>query len=336
MRLVNAEGEHALSRTIGRGQRPQGSATPPKPGRVRQIGRWAVVLTPGVLIWTVPFAGLAPAQRHLLAIFVATIAALVAQPIPMGVSALTSMTLLALTGTLPPARVLAGFSNLTVWLVFSAFLFARAVTITRLGQRIAYFFINRFGRSPLTLGYSIAAGDVVLAPFVPSDTARGGGIMFPVTRSVAQAAGSEPGPSAQRLGAFLMLVGFHATYTASGMFLTGMAANPLIAEFAAKGAHVELTWVKWITGSIVPALLTLTIVPLVIRRLVRPTIDDIGVVRAHAREQLEDLGRMRRAEWWLVVVMLGVMAGWVTSPIHKMHNTIVALAGVCALLLARV
>jgi divalent anion:Na+ symporter, DASS family len=309
---------------------------PTRRSRVRQLSRWLVVLVPGILLWTLPLGGLTPPQRHLLGVFVATILSLVAQPVPMGVSALTAMTFLAVTQTLAPARVLAGFSNLTVWLVFSAFLFARAVTITRLGQRIAYFFINRFGRSPLTLGYSIAAGDVVLAPFVPSDTARGGGIMFPVTRSVAQAAGSEPGPSAPRLGAFLMLVGFHATYTASAMFLTGMAANPLIAEFAAKGAHVELTWVKWITGSIVPALLTLTIVPLVIRRLVRPTIDDIGVVRAHARRQLADLGPMRRSEWWLVLVMLGVMAGWVTSPIHKVHNTVVALAGVCTLLLVGV
>jgi DASS family divalent anion:Na+ symporter len=289
-----------------------------------------------VSLWFVPVLGLTDPQRHLLAIFVATIVALVAHPVPMGVSALAAMTLLALTKTLPAARVLAGFSNLTVWLVFSAFLFARAVTVTRLGQRIAYYFIHRFGKSPLTLGYSLAAADVVLAPFVPSDTARGGGIMFPVTRSVAQAAGSEPGETATRLGAFLMLVGFHATYTASGTFLTGMAANPLIAEFATKGAHVELTWARWIAGSCVPALLTLVLVPRLVHRLVPPTIDDIAAVRAHAQAQLAALGPMRRAERWLGVVMLAVMAGWVTSPWHGLHNTVVALAGVCTLLLAGV
>lgn len=298
-----------------------------------RLWRWLAVLVPGLLIWTLPLPGLTPVQRHLLSIFVSAIVALVAHPVPMGVSALTAMTLLALTRTLPPARVLSGFSNLTVWLVFSAFLFARAVTATGLGRRIAYFFIDRFGRSPLTLGYSLAAADVVLAPFVPSDTARGGGIMFPVARSVAQAAGSEPGPTAQRLGSFLMLVSFHATYTASGMFLTGMAANPLIAEFASKGAHVELTWARWISGSIVPALLTLMLVPLLIKRLVPPTIDDIEAVRVHAREQLADMGTMRRAEWLLMAVMLSVMTGWVTSPLHGLHNTIVALAGLCALLL---
>jgi len=196
--------------------------------------RWAAVLVPGIIIWFVPFLGLTTQQSHQLAIFVSTIIGLVAHPVPMGVSALVGMTLLALTGTLPPARVLAGFSNLTVWLVFSAFLFARAVTVTKFGMRVAYVFIERFGRSPLTLGYSLALSDVVLAPFVPSDTARGGGIMYPISKSVAQAAGSEPGETADRLGAFLMLVSFHTTYTASAMFLTGMAANPLIAEFALK------------------------------------------------------------------------------------------------------
>ena len=119
-------------------------------------------------------------------------------------------------------------------------------------MRLAYFFIRRFGHSALTLGYSIAASDLVLAPFVPSDTARGGGIIYPITRSLAQVFHSEPGPTAGRLGAFLILVGYHATYTSSGMFLTSMAANPLIAEFALKIAHVELTWMRWALGAAVP------------------------------------------------------------------------------------
>lgn len=251
----------------------------------------------------------------------------------MGVSAITAMTLLALTGTLPPARVLSGFGNLTVWLVFSAFLFARAVTVTRLGQRIAYLFINRFGKSPLSLGYSLVAADVALAPFVPSDTARGGGIMYPIARSVSEAAGSSPGPTAGDLGAFLMLVSFHATYTASGTFLTGMAANPVIAGFAKQLAGVDLTWMRWLTGSIVPALLTLTLVPLLLHRLARPTISDTAPAREHARLALVELGPPKASELKLLLVMAGVMAGWVTSPYHGIPNAFVALAGVSGLLL---
>ena len=48
--------------------------------------RWGVVIVPGALVYFLPVPGLDPAQRHLLAIFAATIVSLVARPVPMGVS----------------------------------------------------------------------------------------------------------------------------------------------------------------------------------------------------------------------------------------------------------
>src|SRR5437870_8103381 len=175
--------------------------------------RWAVVLVPGTLLYFFPLLGLNLQQSRVFGVFVATIIALVAQPVRMGVSVVVAMTLLAVTGTLAPAKVLSGFSNLTVWMVFTAFLFSKAVTATGFGTRVGFLFIQKFARTPLRLGYSLAAADLVLAPFIPSDTARGGGVVFPITRSVALAFGSEPGPTARLMGSFLMLVSFHTTYT---------------------------------------------------------------------------------------------------------------------------
>ena len=298
--------------------------------------RWAAVLIPGTILYFLPIAGLTAPQSHLLAVFVATIVALVAQPVPMGVSVVITMTVLALTRTLPPAKILSGFSNVTLWLIFAAFLFARAVTATGFGLRVAYLLIERFARSPLTLGYSLAAADAALAPFVPSDTARGGGVIFPVTRSVAAAFGSEPGPTAGRIGAYLILTAFHATYTASAIFLTGMVANPLIAEFAQKYGHVELTWLKWFAGSSVPGLLSLTIVPWIIFRLFKPEITDTTPARELARAELQRIGPLTREERWLMVIMAAVMAGWISSPWHGIPNTFVALAGLSAILIAKV
>ena len=275
-------------------------------------------------------------QRHLLAIFAATIVALVAQPLPMGASVVVSMTLLALTRTLPPAKVLSGFSNITVWLIFLAFLFGRAFTVTGLGKRIGYLFVRRFARSPLSLGYSLAAADLVLAPFIPSDTARGGSVIFPVTRSVAAALGSEPGPTANRAGKYLILTSFHTCYAASAMFLTSMAANPLIAEFAMRVGHVELTWMRWFAGSSVPGLLTLAVVPWLLCRIVKPELQDMHPARDHARVELDKMGPLRREEKWLIAIMLAVMAGWVTSNWHGVSNTFVAFSGLAAILLTGV
>src|ERR1035441_1909121 len=86
--------------------------------------RWGAVLLPGALLYFFPVPGFDTGQRHLLAIFLATIIALVARPAPMGVSVLLAMTLAALTGAVPAARVLSGFANQTVWLIFAAFLFS--------------------------------------------------------------------------------------------------------------------------------------------------------------------------------------------------------------------
>ncbi len=300
------------------------------------VWRWAAVIVPGVFLWFGPVPDLNPQQRHLAAVFLATIIALVAQPVRMGVSVVLAMTVLTVSGVLTPAKTLSGFGNVTVWLIFTAFLFSRAFTSTGFGIRVGYLFIRRFGHTPLRVGYSIAMADLVLAPFIPSDTARGGGVVFPITRSVAAVFGSEPGPTARRIGSYLVLVSFHTTYTASATFLTGMAANPLIADFAHKLGGVELTWLRWISGSIVPGALAVALIPWVLFKLARPEIVDTAPARELANQELSRMGPLSREERWLVVIMIGVMAGWITSPWHGVNNTFVALSGLSAILLARV
>src|SRR5580704_15061112 len=261
-----------------------------------QLWRWTVVLGPALILYLFPIPFLTAQQNHLLMVFIATIVALVAQPVRMGVSVIVAITILALTRVLTPAQALSGFSNVTVWLVFTAFLFARAVTITGFGTRVGYLFIRRFARTPLSLSYSLAAADLVLAPFIPSDTARGGGIVFPVVRSVAVDFGSEPGPTSKLIGEFLVLVSYHTTYTASAIFLTGMAANPLIAEFAHKIGHVELTWMRWFSGSVVPGFLSLLVVPWLLFRFFKPEIEDMAPARELARTEMERMGQLKREE----------------------------------------
>ena len=303
---------------------------------LRHWSRWLPVLAVGFGLYVLPLPGFNPAQRHLLAIFAATIWALILRPVPMGVSVVVATTLLLLTRTLPLETVLGGFGNATAWLVFCAFLFARAVTNSQLGERIAYLFISRFGRTSLTLGYSLALSNLVLATIVPSDTARGGGVMAPLTRSLARVLESEPGQTANRIGAYLTLVSFHTTYAASAMFLTGMAANPLIATFAGSIAHVELTWGRWALAALLPGLCTFALVPWLLHELAPPDLQDTEHARSYARGKLTGLGPLSRSEGTLVGIMLFVVLGWITTPWHGLSNTAVAFGGVSAVLLTGV
>lgn len=251
----------------------------------------------------------------------------------MGVLVLLSMTLLAVTGAVPANRVLLGFSNQTVWLIVSAYLFARAISSTGLGLRVAYSLIRRFATTPLRLSYAVVSAGMLIAPFVPSDTARGGGVVFPVARGLAQAFASEPGPTGRKIGSFLMLVCFHGNYLASAVFLTSMVANPLIAQFVKKIANIDITWLGWLAGSSLPALCSLAAVPFFIHRWHTPQIQDTAPARALAVAQLDKLGSFSIPERRLVVILFAVMLGWITSPWHGIANAFVALTGICAQLL---
>jgi len=63
---------------------------------------------------------------------------------------------------------------------------------------------------------------------------------------------------------------------------------------------------------------------------------DTEAARRLAGDKFNHLGRMSRQEILLVVILVSVMIGWVTSPWHGIPNAFVALAGLSAILLCRV
>ena len=128
-------------------------------------------------------------------------------------------------------NVLSGYASTTVWLVFSAFSLSVAFVKTGLGRRIAYLLIKSLGHTTLRLGYVTALLDLIISPVTPSNTARCGGIVFPIMNSVAKALGSEPGESAKKAGSYLMINTYMVTKVTSLMFATAMAPNLLAADY---------------------------------------------------------------------------------------------------------
>ena len=113
---------------------------------------------------------------HLFAIFVATIVGIILKPLPMGAVAMIGIGCTAFTGTLAIADSMSGFSDVVIWLIVLAFMISRGFIKTGLGARIAYNFMALLGKRTLGLSYGLAATDLVLAPAIPSNTARAGGI----------------------------------------------------------------------------------------------------------------------------------------------------------------
>jgi divalent anion:Na+ symporter, DASS family len=298
--------------------------------------RWFVPLLIAGFVWMLPHAGFSPRSWGVLCLFGATVTALVTRPLPSGAVALIAVTAGTLLGLMTVQEALSGFANVTVWLIVAAFLFARAFVQTRLGERIAYTIVRRIGGSPLRLGYSIVLADLVMAPMTPSNTARAGGILFPVTLNVARAFGSEPGPTASRAGAFLMTTLYQGDLVVSAMFLTATAPNPLVAELAKQASGTEVSWLMWALAASLPGVVGLIVVPYVVYRLCPPELVETQTAQAMAAERLQTMGPIGRRECVMLIVFSVVLLLWLSSEWHGFSPTAVAYLGLTMLLLTRV
>ncbi len=308
----------------------------PASGARRDYWRWALPLVAPAAIWLMPHAGFPRHSWGLLCLFAATIVALITRPLPSGAVVLVAATAGTLLRVFTIDTALSGFANVTVWMIVAAFLFARGLVQTRLGERIAYTIVARLGGSPLRLGYSIVAADLVMAPMTPSNTARAGGILFPVALNVARAFGSEPGPTASRMGAFLMQTLYQGDLVVSAMFLTATAPNPLVAGFARQLSGTTVSWLTWAAAASVPGLVGLLVVPYVVYRLCPPAVHDTQVAQSLAGERLRAMGPIARDERVMLWVFSLVLALWLTGEWHGVSPTTVAWLGLAVLLLTRV
>lgn len=296
-----------------------------------------IVLLAGVVIWFLPpFGGLKPQAMHLTAIFIATILGLILQPLPQGAVVLLGVAVTATTSTLTIGESMAGFADATVWLIVAAFLFARGFIKTGLGRRIAFLLVRAFGKSTLGLGYALTLADTVLAPATPSNTARAGGILFPVVKSLSSSMGSEPGATAKKAGAYLMFNSFNTAVITSAIFLTGVAPNSLIVKLAKDSFKYSITWTGWFWAAMVPGVISLIVGPYVLYKLFNPEIKHSPEAPVAAKRELEKMGSMSYGEMGMLGVFLLTLVAWATGQWTNINATAVALGGVAILLVLNV
>lgn len=301
-----------------------------------------ITVAVGLVIWFLPppegVTALEKGQQawHLLAIFVATIVGLILKPLPMGAVAIIGIVLTAATGTLTAAQSLSGFGNTTIWLIVLAFFISRSFIKTGLGARIAYLFMGVLGKKTLGLSYGLVATDLVMAPAIPSNTARAGGIVFPILRSVASAYGSEPdNGTSRKIGSFLTLAAFQGTIITSAMFLTAMAANPMAAKLAAD-MGITIEWVDWAVAAFVPGVISLLFIPYLIYKLHKPEITETPKAAEMAKEKLSEMGRIKINELITLGAFFLLLALWIFGGNISIDATTTALIGLGVLLIAGV
>lgn len=292
----------------------------------------------GIIIWCIPVPkNVDPRGWHLLAIFIATISGAILKPLPMGPVSLIGLLVATLAGCLKMATdSLITLSSTLIWLVVFVFMIAKGFVKTNLGSRIAYTFVKLLGKRTLGLGYGIVFSELIMAPLIPSNSARAGGVLYPIVKSIAQALGSNPTDGTQkRLGEFLTLVTFHVNIITSAMFITAMAANPLAQSIAARYG-VTITWIGWAKAAALPGIISLILIPLIIYFISPPELKTIPKAESIAKEHLHQMGKINHKEWIMISVFVLLLALWMFGSHFGIDACTAALCGLCVLLITRV
>lgn len=296
-----------------------------------KIWKWGVCIAVPIAILLSPVpAGLTPEAWKLFAMYIGAILGLILRPLPEPAIILMVIAASGIAfrnlGTL-----LAGYASSTAWLVFVAFLIGTAIVETGLGRRIAYLLIGKMGKSTLGLGYVTAFTDLTLSPVTPSNTARSGGILFPIVRSLAISLGSTPGPTGRRVGAYLTILLYQISLTTGYVFVTAIAPNLLGVKFGQDILKINVDWLTWAQAAFVPGLVCLLLAPLVVYWVYPPEMKTFDN-KELSRKGLEELGPMSKREKILAVLFVLAIAAWATGGLTKIDATAVAIAFVACCL----
>lgn len=292
-----------------------------------------VAIPLAILLIPVP-AGLSVAAWRLFALYIAAILGIMFRPYPdpvilLAVIAVSSLWLNNI------GVALAGYASTTTWLVFTAFMVGQAFSDTGLGKRIAYILIGKMGRTTLGLSYVAALTDLVLSPATPSTTARTGGLVYPIFRSIASTLGSEPGPTAGRLGAFLSVLLYQISMATGALFITALATHPMVVSFAKDLLKIDITWMLWAKAMAVPGFIVLAVTPYLVYKMFPPEIKQIDNQEI-ANRGMAEIGPMSVKEKILAGLFVLAIIGWSTGSITKINSTAVAVGFVAACLVTGV
>ncbi len=295
-----------------------------------------------LVLWFVPVPeGLTVKAWHFLAIFMAVVIGLIVEPVPAALVGFTGISLVAILGLMGSSGdnikwALSGFSNSVIWLIFAAFMFAMGYKKTGLGKRISLVMIKYMGKNSLGLGYAVAVSDLILSPFMPSNTARSAGTIYPVASNIPLVFNSTPDNEPRKLGAYISWVAIASTCVTSSMFLTALAPNLLAVDMIQKGTGNLISWSAW-ASIMLPIMLPLFIItPWLVYAIYPPTQKKSPEAPVWAAKQLKELGTISGKEILMAVLAIIALSLWIFGKKLGIHSTTAAISVVSVMILSNI
>ncbi|MBT2569410.1 DASS family sodium-coupled anion symporter [Planococcus sp. ISL-110] len=248
------------------------------------------------------------------------------EPIPIGLTALIILLLMLLFGIADISIIFSGFASPATYLIVGGMMLATAVNETALIKRMSYTILKKWGSRSAGLLGSIIIIQQIQAFFIPSTAVRSA-LILPVSTMIIETTHAEPGGNLRKM--IMLGVAFGGIISGTSV-MTAAIGNILTVELLNRFAGINITYFQWFYYTfpiwliLIPAiwLMLLKVFPLPEEQQYFPAIKD------EMTEKLEELGPINAREIRCLAILLAIVIFWLTEPLHGLHPSVPALAGV--------
>jgi anion transporter len=291
-------------------------------------GRAGIALTAAIAIlgagWALPPAGLSSVAWHALVVLLAALPALFLDALLEGVLALLLAAAWVVFGITTPGVALSGFASPSWVLVVSVLIIGAAITATGVLYRLALATITYMRGGFTGEVIALSCTGLLMGPAVPNATSRVI-IIAPMLRELVEALdyGLRSKPAAGL--AMAVLIGFGQM---AAMFLTSSTTAVLVSAVLPAQPHGSINWITWAKyGSPLNTILFVGVVASILW-MYQPAAGERQTSNRRKQSlelQRALLGPMSRDEKIAVGVGIGLLAGFITEPLHGINPAWVAI-----------
>ncbi|MGL4606249.1 MAG: SLC13 family permease [Eubacteriaceae bacterium] len=296
------------------------------------LGALSFLLVGLIIILFSPFEGLSASGHMVLGSILGALGIWIFKPgnIPYFAGSIVIIFGSVLAGV-PTKVVTAGFSSPSIWLLIPAMFFGFALRKTGLGNRIAFFVLEKIKPTytNILVGWFIIG--TLFSFLTPSSTVRML-ILSTVAVSIADACQLEKGSKGRSL--IVISAWFTAIFIGIGWF-TGSLNGPVLTGFLPAEMQAMITPDLWLKTMALPWIF-ITIVFLVGLFFVLRPKEKLGVTKKEMGELYKNLGQITSEERLTLIVLTGVFILLGTQGWHKIPSDITMLAGMFFLMFFKI
>ena len=283
--------------------------------RPRLLSPHALRLLSGPLaflaMWLV-LGSLPPQQRAVGAVFGLTVAWWITEAIPLPMTSLVATALLVLVADIEEDAAFGAFGDPIIALFIGSFLLARAMEVTRLGERMAWKLLGKpwASKSPGRLLFTLGAV-ACIASLILSNTATTA-MMLPMGLGLLSALGTVERGSPYAIAVMLMLT--WGSSVAVGVPV-GTPPNLIALSLLDSSADIRISFVQWTLFAMPVTILMLIACWVVLMKMYKVGDEVATVDTALAEEHLAAMGPMSRAEWNTLIAFVVAVLLWIAPDI---------------------